>query len=459
MVTDSTAAKILQIKGKKLSAADNIRGFLKAIELGNKRINALLHINENAAAEAEAVDRRIKAGKAGKLAGLAIAVKSNISVTGMPITCASKALENYNGTFDADVVAAIKKEDGVIIGMANMDEFACGSSGENSAFGATDNPAASGRIPGGTSSGSAAAVAAGFCDLALGSDTGGSIRNPASHCGVVGVKPSYGRVSRYGLIDMAMSFDQIGPLSHDVYGAALLMETIAGRSDNDGTTLNNKVPGYSSLLSKTKKPKIGMVWEFEEMCTDRRIYKMIEEKAGEFAKDTNGKVSDIKLPNVDLAIQAYYPLVYVEFFSGTRKFDGRKYGRKIEEACGEEVLRRILGGREISKAEYQGTYYRKALKARKLISEGFEKAFKDVDVIISPTTPMLPHKLGTKITDPRAMYAYDAYTIPANLAGICAGVIPAGKISDAPVGLQVMAPAFKEELLLQVMAEIEKQSL
>ncbi|HLD96970.1 MAG TPA: amidase family protein, partial [Candidatus Nanoarchaeia archaeon] len=221
MVTDSTAAKILQIKGKKLSATDNIRGFLKAISQGNKKINALLHINENAAAEAEAVDRRIKAGKAGKLAGLAIAVKSNISATGMPITCASKTLENYNGTFDADVVTAIKKEDGIIIGMANMDEFACGSSGESSAFGVTGNPAAPGLIPGGSSSGAAAAVAAGFCDLALGSDTGGSIRNPASHCGIVGVKPSYGRVSRYGLVDLSMSLDQIGPLSCDVYGAAL----------------------------------------------------------------------------------------------------------------------------------------------------------------------------------------------------------------------------------------------
>ncbi len=459
-MTDSTAAKILQIKGKKLSAVDNIRGFLNAIDHGNKKINALLYINKNAAAEAEAVDRKIKAGKAGRLAGLAIAVKSNIFVTGLPVTCASRVLENYNGTFDADAVAAIKKEDGIIIGMTNMDEFACGGSGESSAFGATNNPAALGRIPGGSSSGSAAAVAAGMCDLALGSDTGGSIRNPASHCGVVGVKSSYGRVSRYGLVDLSMSLDQIGPLSRDVYGASLLLEVISGKSENDATTIKKEVPKYSRLLDKNGKGlKIGMSRELEAMCSDKRIYKLIQAATEKFAAATKSSIKQVKLPYVDLSIQTYYPLVYVEFFSGTRKFDGRKYGRKIEESCGEEVLRRILGGREISRAEYHGTYYRKALVARKMIAGSFEKAFKDVDIIISPTTPMLPHKLGAKITDPRVMYAYDAYTIPANLAGICAGVVPAGKIEGIPVGLQVMAPAFEEELLLQTMAEVEKQSL
>ena len=454
----STEHKLQLIRKGNLSAAENVKGFLAVIKKNNRDINAVLHVNEKAVAEADAVDRKIKVGKAGRLAGLAVAVKSNVSVTGMPVTCASKTLENYYGTFDADVIAAIKKEDGIIIGMANMDEFACGSSGETSAFGPTDNPAAPGRIPGGTSSGSAAAVAAGMCDLALGSDTGGSIRNPASHCGVIGVKPCYGRVSRYGLVDMTMSFDQIGPLSNDVYGAALMMETIAGKSGNDGTTTENRVPAYLKLLEKgIEGIKIGMVPEFEAMCSDKRIYNLVEDAAGKFAATTKSTIKKIKLPYVDLAIQAYYPIVYVEFFSGTRKFDGRKYGKKIEDSCGEEVLRRILGGMEISRAEYRGTYYRKALKAKKLIAEGFEKAFKEVDMIISPTTPMLPHKLGTKITDPKAMYAYDAYTIPANLAGICAGVVPAGKIDGVPVGVQVMAPAFKEELLFQAMAAIEQQ--
>ncbi len=451
-----TEEKLQLIRKGKLAAADNIRGFLGIIKGKNPKINAILNINENAVAEAEAVDKKVKAGKAGKLAGLAIAVKSCISVKGLPITCASRTLENYRGTFDADVISRIKDEDGIIIGMANMDEFGCGSSGENSAFGSTDNPAAPGRIPGGSSSGSAAAIAAGMCDLALGEDTGGSIRNPASHCGVVGVKPSYGRVSRHGTVDLAMSLDQIGPMGPDVYGAALLMEIIAGKSGNDAATISKDVPKYARLLKKGLKGlRIGMAAEFGAMCGDKRIYGLIEKTACNIATATKSAIKQVKLPHVDLAIQAYYPLVYVEFFSGTRKFDGRKYGKKIEEVCGEEVLRRILGGREISKAEYHGTYYRKALKAKMLISESFEKAFGDVDIIISPTTPMLPHKLGTKITDPKAMYAYDAFTIPANLAGICAGVVNAGEIDGIPVGLQVMAPAFKEELLLRAMAAVE----
>ncbi len=453
----STEKKIMLISKGGLTAAENVKGFLGAVRKRDRGINAILHVNENAVAEAEAVDKKIEAGKAGRLAGLAIAVKSNISVIGMPVNCGSKTLENYYGTFDADAVAAIKREDGIIIGMANMDEFACGSSGESSAFGATDNPSASGRIPGGSSSGPAAAVAACFCDMALGSDTGGSIRNPASHCGITGVKPSYGRVSRYGLVDLSMSLDQIGPLANDVYGAALLTGFIAGKSENDGTAIAKETAKYLLMLKKNVKGlKIGLSGEFEEMCSDKRIYGLITDAAGKFAAATKSAIKEVKLPHVDLAIQAYYPMVYVEFFSGTRKFDGRKYGKKIEESCGEEVLRRILGGREISRAEYHGAYYRKALMAKKLIGEGFEKAFRDVDVIISPTTPMLPHRLGTKITDPRVMYAYDAFTIPANLAGICAGVVPAGKIDGVPVGLQVMAPAFREDVLLQAMAAVEK---
>lgn len=457
MAAGSTEEKLRQLREGKLTAAENIRQFLKTIKGKNSSINAILHTNEDAVAEAEAVDRKIKSGNAGRLAGLAITVKAAISVKGLTVCCASKTLEDYHGTFDADAIAKIKAEDGIIIGMANMDEFGCGSSGENSAFGATGNPSAPGLIPGGSSSGPAAAIAAGMCDLALGEDTGGSIRNPASHCGVVGVKPSYGRVSRYGIVDLAMSLDQVGPMGPDVYGTALLMETIAGKSENDATTVNKDVPKYTQLLKKnTKGLRIGMSTEFEEMCSDRRIYGVVSAAAGKMAAATKSMIKQVRLPHVDLAIQTYYPLVYVEFFSGTRKFDGRKYGRKIEDVCGEEALRRILGGKEISKAEYHGLYYRKALKARRLIAEGFEKAFKDVDIIISPTTPMLPHKLGTKITDPKAMYAYDAFTIPANLAGICAGVVPAGKIDGVPVGLQIMAPAFKEELLLQAMAAVEK---
>jgi aspartyl-tRNA(Asn)/glutamyl-tRNA(Gln) amidotransferase subunit A len=317
-------------------------------------------------------------------------------------------------------------------------------------FGAVKNPKCD-RVPGGSSSGSAAAVAANMCDIALGTDTGGSIRNPASHCGVVGIKPSYGRVSRYGLIDLSMSLDQIGVLCNDVYGTALMMEIISGHSTNDAVTYAKTVGTYAGL-KQLKSLKIGMSKEFEKLCQDKRIYELIKRKAEALAKKTNSKIDTINLPNVELAIQAYYPIVYVELYSGTRKLDGRKYGKKIEESCSEEVLRRILGGREISKAEHGGKYYRKALAARELIAETINKAFEKVDFIILPTTPLLPNKLGEKL-DPKAEYAFDAFTIPANLAGICAGVIPAGIIDGVPVGLQIFAKSFDEERLLSFMEE------
>jgi len=450
MVNMLVKEKLDKLKKGELSAVDNILNCIKVIEKEDKKINAFIHVNKNAVEEAKLVDEKIKKGKAGKLAGLAIGLKSNINVTGLPITCASKTLKNYIGTYDADVVEKIKKEDGVIIGMLNCDEFACGSSGETSAFGATDNPAAPGRIPGGSSSGSAASVAAGMCDISLGSDTGGSIRNPASHCGVVGIKPSYGRVSRYGLIDLSMSLDQIGPVSKDVYGAALMLSVISGKSEYDATTFDKPVPDYTKF-KVPKKIRIGLSDDFKRLCSDERIYALVEKSAKKLAEKLGSEVKNIKLKYVDLAIQTYYPLCYVEFFSGTRKFDGRRYGEKIEDACGEEVLRRILGGQEISKAEFHGKYYRKALQVKELIKEDFEKAFKDVDIIISPATPVLPHKIGTKITDPKVMYAYDAFTIPANLAEICAGVVKCGEIEGIPVSLHVMAPAFKDELLFNVL--------
>ncbi|MBI3033619.1 Asp-tRNA(Asn)/Glu-tRNA(Gln) amidotransferase subunit GatA [Candidatus Woesearchaeota archaeon] len=447
--------KIAGIRKGKISAVENISGFLKAIKEKDKDVNAFISINEKSLEEAESADKKIKNGKAGRLAGLAIAVKSNLNVDGMLVSCASHTLDNYYATYDADAIRKIKAEDGIIIGMTNMDEFACGSSGESSAYGATANPSAPGRIPGGTSSGSAAAIAAGMCDIALGSDTGGSIRNPASHCGVAGIKPSYGRVSRFGLIDSAMSFDQIGALANETYGCALLMEVISGKSSYDATAYDAPVPKYTEKVKNDRSIRIGVSREFENLCTDARLNRLISGKIAEFASRTGSATSNVKLKYVDLSIQAYYPIQYVEFFSGTRKFDGKKYGKKIEENCGEEVLRRILGGEEISKAEYRGAHYRKALAAKGLIVTDFEKAFKTVDVIMLPTTPVLPHKLGEKITEPRTMYAYDAFTCPANLAGICAGVVNAGRIDGIPVGMQIMAPSLREDLLLRTMSEFE----
>jgi len=444
--------KLEQIKKGELTAEKNISDFLKKIEKENAKLNIFLHINKDAVKQAKAVDKKTKKGR---LAGLGIAVKANINVKGMPVSCASKTLESYNATYDAEVLEKIKKEDGIILGIVNMDEFACGSTGETSAFKPTQNPAAKGLIPGGSSSGSAAAVAADFCDIALGSDTGGSIRNPASHCGVIGVKPSYGRVSRYGLIDLAMSFDQIGPLCKDTYGVALMMEIIAGKSDLDAITYDKPVDSYTKNLEHPAKSlRIGLSSDFKKLCKDKKIYELIEKKAKELAEKTNSKIKNINLKYVDLGVATYYPIVYTEFFSGTRKFDGRRYGKKIEDSCGEEVLRRILGGKEISKAEYHGTYYRKALAAKELIKKEFESAFKQVDIILTPVTPKLPYKMGEnmKLED---VYAFDAFTVLANLAEICAGVVPAGKIDNAPVGIQIMAPPFKEESLLKTMRCLE----
>jgi aspartyl-tRNA(Asn)/glutamyl-tRNA(Gln) amidotransferase subunit A len=444
----STDEKLAALRNGKISVYDHTQALLNAIRTDSH--NIFLHLNPDALEQAKYVDAKIRAGTAGKLAGLCLAIKSNICVDGMITNCASKTLANYKATYDADVVRRILDADGIILGMVNMDEFACGGSGETSAFGPTDNPAAPGYITGGSSSGSAAAIAAKLCDLSLGSDTGGSIRNPASHCGIVGIKPTYGRVSRFGLIDLSMSLDQIGPFAPDVFGASLLLEVISGLSQNDASTCDEQVGNYSQFKNGTYK--VGVSADFEKLCVDRRIYDLI------LSCVSHLPLQNVALSDIDLSIQTYYPLVYVELFSGSRKFDGRRYGLKIEESCGDEVLRRILGGREISKAEHNGKYYRTALAVKDAIAASIHEALLHVDVLVLPTTPILPHKFGTELSV-EAMYAYDAYTIPANLAGICAGVIPAGTIDGIPVGLQVYAKQFDEAVLCDFMQQLETRKM
>jgi aspartyl-tRNA(Asn)/glutamyl-tRNA(Gln) amidotransferase subunit A len=431
-----------------MTTLEKTKKYLEAIEKDNqkgKKINAILHLNKNVLEDAKRVDEKIKAKKAGKLAGMVFAVKSNICVQGMIANCASKTLENYRAGFDAAVIEKIKKEDGIIIGMCNQDEFACGSSGESSAFGITKNPRAPDRIPGGSSSGSAASVAAGFCDVALGSDTGGSIRNPASHCGVVGFKPSYGAVSRYGLIDLSMSLDQIGPIGKTVSDVKKVFEVIAGKEERDSTTRE-----ISKKAKKTDKLVIGL----PKIGADKKILDLIDKKIKEVCKKQKGDIENIEIKSIDLGIQTYYPICYVEFFSGTRKFDGRRFGKKIEDSCGEEVLRRILGGGMICQEEFSGRYYKKALDAKKLLVEEFEKAFKSCDLIVMPTVPRLPHKFGEKISL-EDMYNYDTLTVLANIAEIPAISVPCGEIDGVPVGIQLMAGRGEDSFLLDVAGKFE----
>jgi len=434
-----------------MTTEEKVNKYLDAIEKDNqkgKKINAILHINPNALRDAKEVDSKIKRGKAsaGKLAGLVLAVKANICVKGLIANCASKTLENYKAPYDAAVIEKLKKEGAVIIGMANCDEFAAGSSGETSAFGITKNPAALDRIPGGSCSGSAAAVAAGFCDAALGSDTGGSIRNPASHCGIVGFKPGYGSVSRYGLIDLAMSLDNIGPMTKNVADARKIFEVMAGKDEKDPTTreINKKTKGADKIV-------IGIP---EGVGCDKKIAELINKKVIGLCKKYGWKEEKVEIKNIDLGIQTYYPINYVEFFSGTRKFDGRRFGKKIEDSCGEEVLRRILGGQIIAQEEFSGRYYKKALDAKKLLEKEFEKAFKKCDIIVMPTVPRLPHKFGEKISV-EDMYNYDTLTVLANIAEIPAISVPAGKIDGIPVGMQLMAGRGEDLFLLDVSEKFE----
>lgn len=438
--------KLKQIKEGKLSAVENLMKFSSDISTEKvKDLNIFLSLNKEAIEQAKKIDERIKKGEAGKLAGLCFAIKSNISAKGMETNCGSKVLEGYVSPYNATVINKLLAEDAILIGMLNQDEFACGASGETSAFGATKNPRNPELIPGGSSSGSAAAIAEDLCDFTLGSDTGGSIRNPASHCGVVGLKPTYGAVSRYGLLDMAMSLDCIGPLTKNVSDTRLIFNTIKGTDHFDQTTKEEPID-----LQKTKGA-IGLV-DVQDFC-DKEIADLIEKRTMEIAKKNNWEIKKVNLP-LDIVIETYYMIVYTEFFSCTRKYDGRRFGEKIEEAGGPEVIRRIIGGSEITKAEHDGKFYREALKARQFLKEKFNELFEGVDAIILPTVPRTPHKIGESISV-EDMYNYDVLTAPASISGIPAISIPTGKVDNKDIGLQILAPHFREELIFKLAEDFE----
>lgn len=439
-----------------MTARDNVEQFIHIIDEKNDSINAFLEKNyEKAIEQAEAIDKKIANGEeVGALAGLVFGIKANINVEDIIISAASKTLDNYIGSYNATVVENIIKEDGIIIGINNMDEFAAGSSTETSYFGPVQNPSAPGRIPGGSSGGSAAAIASGMCDIAIGSDTGGSIRNPASHCGVAGFKPTYGLVSRQGLLDLSMSLDQIGPLSNDVSGIALALNTIVDYDSTECTSLKEEPIDFTSVLDETSLEgmKIAVCKEFIEV-TDDEINKTVN-KAIQKLVDAGAELVEVSFDNIDLCLPTYYLINYVEFFSATRKYDGRDYGYRIEEVCGEEVLRRIEIGSHISQKEFSGKFYKKALQARSIIRAEINAMLENVDLIVGPTVPKLPHKIGEELT-PLEMYAYDVLTVIANLAGIPAASAKAGEVDGIPVGLQIQAKPLDDLKIIKAMSVLE----
>lgn len=448
--------KVEAIKQQELTAKENLEQMYSTIEEKNDDINAFVELDyERAQKTAEEIDAKIKNGEeSGKLAGLVIGIKSNINVADLIVSAASPTLTKYIGSYNATVIEKILAEDGVIVGLTNMDEFAAGSSTETSVYGPTNNPKAPGHIPGGSSGGSAAAIAAEMCDIALGSDTGGSIRNPASHCGVMGFKPTYGMVSRQGLLDLSMSLDQIGPFANDTSGIALMLDTITGYDPKDPTTLERKTDAFVDDINESnlENTTVGVVKEFMDV-TDEKIDKVINKSIDDMVS-LGAEVKELRFEDINLGLPTYYLINYVEFFSATRKYDGRKYGERIEEVCGPEVARRIEIGSYISQKEFSGKYYKKALQARSLIRNDFNALLKDVDVIAGPTVPKLPHKIGEKL-EPMDMYAYDVLTVLANITGIPASSMNSGLVDGIPVGLQLQAKPEDDHKILKTMNAME----
>jgi aspartyl-tRNA(Asn)/glutamyl-tRNA(Gln) amidotransferase subunit A len=483
-ITRSTAVELLkQMKSGAISAEEVTRAYLDRIDRFEGRIKAFLHRDADKALEkARDVDARRQSGQpVGELAGVPIALKDVLCTKGVPTTCASKMLENFRPPYDASVIERINAADAIPVGKTNMDEFAMGSSTENSAFGPSKNPWDQERIPGGSSGGSAAAVAADFAPISLGSDTGGSIRQPAALCGIVGLKPTYGRVSRYGLIAFASSLDQIGPFSHDLADTALLLKIIAGKDPLDATSVDEPVPDYPSTLDTPPESlRIGLVREFFGEGLDSEVEAAIREAIRVY-EAAGATVKEVSLPHSKYGAPAYYLVAPAECSSNLARYDGTIFGHRASdfsaisaeeekisplirmmmasraEGFGPEVKRRIMLGTFALSAGYADQYYNQALKVRRLIRNDFDEAFKDVDILVGPTTPTAAFKFGEKTADPLAMYLSDIYTITTNLAGIPGLSIPCGLTkSGLPIGLQLMAPAFAEEKLLRTARVFEK---
>jgi aspartyl-tRNA(Asn)/glutamyl-tRNA(Gln) amidotransferase subunit A len=473
-VTGPTAVALAaDIRSGARKAAEVVEHHLAAIAAGDTEIHAFNHVMAGEAREeAEAIDRKVAAGEdPGPLAGVPVALKDNMCTRGVPTTCSSRMLAGWLPPYDATVVTRLRQAGAVIIGKTNLDEFAMGSSTENSAFGPTRNPLDLTRVPGGSSGGSAAAVAAGFAPLALGSDTGGSIRQPAALCGVVGVKPTYGMVSRYGLIAFASSLDQIGPLTSTVADAALLLDVIAGHDPFDSTSLAGDPPSVAAHLDKgVEGLRVGIVTELahaEGIAAD--VTARLQEAADALSA-AGAKVDEVHVPAAVYGLSAYYLIAPAEASSNLARYDGVRYGLRVPAddvgtmysatraaGFGAEVKRRIMLGTYALSAGYYDAYYGQAQRVRTLIISDFDAAYQSFDVLVGPTAPTTAFAVGAKTADPLAMYLSDVCTIPSNLSGHPAMTVPFGTGDDGlPVGVQVLAPALGERRMFQVAAAVER---
>ncbi|MEZ5216012.1 MAG: Asp-tRNA(Asn)/Glu-tRNA(Gln) amidotransferase subunit GatA [Ilumatobacteraceae bacterium] len=467
-----TAAELAAVvRSGERSAVSVLEDHLARIAAREGEVHAFNLVTEDAArAAAEAVDAKVAAGEdPGPLAGVPVALKDNLCTRGIPTTASSKILEGWKPPYTATVVERLVAAGAVPVGKTNLDEFAMGSSTENSAFGPTRNPLDTTRVPGGSSGGSAAAVAAGFSPISLGSDTGGSIRQPAALCGVVGVKPTYGAVSRYGVIAFASSLDQVGPFAHTVADAAAVIEVIGGHDPMDSTSIAQPLPAMSSVLDRgVEGLRVGRITDLPEGADPDVVARLDE--AFEALQKAGATIVDVEVPAFGYGLTAYYLVAPSEASSNLARYDGVRYGPRVDgpttqdmivasrsEGFGEEVKRRIMLGTYALSAGYYDAYYGKALKIRRMIADDFGRAYQHADVLLTPTSPTVAFEVGSKGDNPFAMYLCDTYTIPSPLAGHPAMSVPFGTGQfDLPVGVQILAPALGESVMFRTAAELER---
>ncbi len=457
---------------KEVSSKELVTAFFERIaSVDKKTFSYLTQLKEAAFSQADQADQQIAKDAAGPLTGIPMALKDNLCAEGVQTSCASKILAGFVSPYDATVVSRLREAGAIFLGKTNLDEFAMGSSNENSAFDATRNPWDLDRVPGGSSGGSAAAVAASEAVFALGSDTGGSIRQPAAFCGVVGLKPTYGRVSRYGLVAFASSLDQIGPLTHDVTDAAIVLNAISGDDPMDSTCLDLPVPDFTaSMPSKMEGIRLGIPKEYFIEGIDAEVGAAVE-KAIDAYRKLGAEIKEISLPHTDYAVAAYYILATAEASSNLARYDGVRYGHRTtapkdllemymqsrSEGFGPEVKRRIMIGTHVLSSGYYDAYYKKGQQVRTLIKQDFDEAFQSVDCILTPTAPSAAFKAGEKTNDPLQMYLSDIFTISVNLAGLPALSMPCGFTAEGlPIGLHLITKHFDEERLLQVAYAFEQ---